>query len=151
MVSFPEVTWPKFCTNFFSFIQCMLYVQPIPSFYTKSSTHCWVKSTNYKSSSLQNFLQFFITSFLVASNIFLGTWFSDIINLCSSFQMWDQDSHSCKIKVEIRFIYLMFSFLDKRWWTEQQQAFPKFKLLLISLWIYYCYSLWDTLNTIMNF
>jgi hypothetical protein len=67
----------------------------------------------------------------------LRTLFSNTLSLCSSLKVRDQVSHPYKTTGRITGFYILtFTFLDskrddKRLWTEWQQAFPEFSLLLI--------------------
>jgi hypothetical protein len=87
---------------------------------------------------LCNFLHSPVTSSLVGPNILLNTLFSNTLSLCSSLNVRDQVSHPYKTTSRIMVLYILtFNFLDnrregKRLWTEWQQAFPEFSLLLIS-------------------
>ena len=92
------------------------------------------------SSSLFSFLHSPVTSSLFGPNIILNTLFSDTLSLCSYLNVSDQVSHPYKTgKIVVPYI-LIFKFFDskledKSLCTEWQQAYPDFKLLLISSWI----------------
>jgi hypothetical protein len=102
-----------------------------------------ISGDEYKlwSFTLCNFLPFPVTSSLLDQNILLSTLFSDTLSLCCSLDVRDQVSHSYKTAGRIMVLYILtFKFLhskreDRRLWTEWQQAFPEFSLLLISSFI----------------
>jgi hypothetical protein len=63
-------------------------------------------------SSLGNFLQPPVTSYLLGTNILLSTLFSNIINLCSSLGVRDQASHPYNATGASMSLYiLVFKFL----------------------------------------
>jgi hypothetical protein len=68
------------------------------------------------SSSLCNFLQSPIISFLSGSNVLLNTLFSNTPSLCSSLNMRDQVSHPYKTTGKIMILGIVFFiFLDSGW------------------------------------
>jgi hypothetical protein len=84
------------------------------------------------SSSLYNFLHLPVTPDFFGQNIFLSPLFSNTLSLCSSFNVKDQVSHPHKTTSKIILLYmLIFTFFNRRFWTEWQQALPEFNLLLI--------------------
>jgi hypothetical protein len=98
-----------------------------------------ISAEEYKiwSSSLCTFLHSRVTSSPYGPNILLKTLFSNILSLCSSLNVRDQILHSYRTGRIMVLYILTFTFLDsrqkdKRLWTEWQQAFLKFSLLLIS-------------------
>jgi hypothetical protein len=87
------------------------------------------------SSSLCSFLDSLITSSLLGQNTLLRILFSNTYSQRSSSNVSDPKFHT-KRKIIVLHI-LIFKFLDiklehKRFCTTRQQAFPDFKLLLIS-------------------
>jgi hypothetical protein len=90
------------------------------------------------SSSLCSFLHSLVTSSLLDQNIFLSTQFSNTLSLGCSLNVNDQVSHPYKTTGNI-IVLCIFNLicLDskleyKTFWTEWQQAFPGFSMLLIS-------------------
>jgi hypothetical protein len=106
-------------------------------------------SGEYKlwSSPLCSFLHSPVTSSPLGPNILLSTLFSNTLNLCSSLNVTDQVSHPYKTAGRITVLcVLTFTFLDsrredRRLWTQWQQAFPEFSLLLISS----CMQFWSVI------
>ena len=92
-------------------------------------------------SSLCSFLHSPVTSFLLSPNILLNTLFSNTLSLRSSLSVSDHVSHPYKTTGKIVFLYiLIFKCLDSKlenkiFCYEWQQAFPDFRLLLISSWM----------------
>jgi len=78
--------------------------------------------SNHKSSSSCNFLQFAVTAHL-GPNIFLNV----------TDQVSNPFKTTCKMIVLYTLIFILLDNKceDKRFWTEWQQAFPEFNLLLI--------------------
>ena len=111
------------------------------------------------SSSLCNLLHSPVTSSLLGPNVFLNTLFSNTLSFLSSCSVKDQVSHPYKTTGKITVLYiLIFKFLDsnledKRFYTEWQQAFPDFNLLLISstieFWFVPKYSKSSTLSKVL--
>ena len=93
------------------------------------------------SSSLCSSLHSPVTSSLLGPNILLNTLFSNTLSLRSSVHVSDQVLHPYKTKGKIIFLYILIPLFlnrkldDKRFYTELQQAFPDFNLLLIVSWI----------------
>jgi hypothetical protein len=79
--------------------------------------------------------------FLLGPKIFLSTLFSNTLGLCSSFNVRHQVSHPHKTWGKIIFLSIL-KFSErrreyKRFWTEWQQTFPEFNVLLISSEIHF--------------
>ena len=66
------------------------------------------------SSSLCIFLQFLVTSSLLGPDIFLGTLFSNTLNICSSLNVKDEISHPSETKYYLIYTQLLRS-LSSRW------------------------------------
>jgi hypothetical protein len=94
---------------------------------------------------LCNFLHFPVASSLLGPDILLHTVFSNTFSLRSSLDVRDQVSHPYKTTGRIIVLYILtFMFLDsrledERLWTQWQQTFPEFSLLLVSL----CMQFWS--------
>jgi hypothetical protein len=106
-----------------------------PWFDPPNDTCGWVQIMKPLLVQLSPFSSHFIP---IWSKYLLRTLFSYTLSLCSSLNMRDPVSHPYKITGRILVLYILtFTFLDsrgedKRLWTEWQQAFPEFSLLLIS-------------------
>jgi len=96
---------------------------------------------------------------VLGPNILLSTLFSNTLSLRSSLNVSDQVSHPHATTDKIMVLYtLIFKCLyskleDKRFCTERKQAFPDFKLLLISgrnLWLQesFNYDTWSCVSDI---
>jgi len=104
---------------------------------------CTILGKEYRSLSysLCTFIHSLVTSSLLRPNVLLSTLFSDTLSLRSSNNVSDQVSHPYKTTSKIIFLYIsVFKFLDiklddRRFYTEKQQAFPDFNLLLLSSFI----------------
>ena len=85
------------------------------------------------------------------SNILLSILFSNTLSLRSSLNVSDRVSHPHKTTGKIIvphiliFIFLASNLDDKGFYTEWEQEFPDFNLLLISYWIefWFCPALWS--------
>jgi hypothetical protein len=79
------------------------------------------------SSSMCSLLQFPVNSSPLCPHIFLSTLFSNTLSLCSSFSMWQQVSHICKITGKIMvlcIVIFMFAvpFSDVKVWKATPQS-----------------------------
>jgi hypothetical protein len=81
------------------YLLCVPHATPISSSLLCSLWHM-IKTTNHVF--FKTFIQPHVTSSLSGPNILLGTLFSNILNLCSSFAERDQLSHSYKNRKHIK-------------------------------------------------
>jgi hypothetical protein len=90
------------------------------------------------SSSLCNFFHYPVTSSLFGPNTRLNTLLSNTLSLCSSLNVSNQVSHPYRTMGKIIVLYILIfkplgsKLEDRKFCTDQQQAFPNFNLLLIS-------------------